>query len=64
MGEGRLKGSVKAAKVQLVSKKIPGHVGVYSAVTACSCCHDLQSKQSSWSPWDFSKRTQAERAVT
>lgn len=34
MGEGRLKGSVKAAKVQPVSKKIPGHVGLYSAVPA------------------------------
>lgn len=34
MGEGRLKGSVKAAKVQLMRKKIPGHVCLYSAAPA------------------------------
>lgn len=34
MGEGRLKGSIKAAKVKFVSKKIPRHVGLYSAAPA------------------------------
>lgn len=34
MGEGRLRGSVKAAKVQLVNKKILGHVGLYVTAPA------------------------------
>lgn len=34
MGEGRLKGSGEGAKVQLVSRKIPGHVGLYTAAPA------------------------------
>lgn len=68
MGERRLKDSIKAAKVQCASKKITGHVCLYSVAPSqtaipCTFYHEQQSKQTSWSLCSFSKKTQAERHV-